>query len=226
MVMEQLGPVPFVVKDCALLTIATGTRAQNLKELREQLLSVHLGCVYYHFWGGLLHPRFEAREYNNDFATWANRSIHDKTLAERLSVVDPTAFGSLGDLRQELIEVIEERIDEREVLAWAQPDQQFEFIRSQIVVFQTGQQLVLPEDLASRMSQLSLGSLFYHFIDARGRNDSRKDDFSSWLASFGEAYAVMTELLGSVEPYFTSLSELRNELAERFRECLCEVTCE
>lgn len=226
MVMAEPGPVPFVVKDCALLTIATGKRAQNLKELREQLVSIHLGCVYYHFWGGLLHPRFEAREYNNDFATWANRSIHDKTLAERLSVVDPTAFGSLGDLRQELIEVIEERLDEREVLAWAQPDQQFEFIRSQIVVFQTGQQLLLPEDLASRISQLSLGSLFYHFIDARGRNDNRKDDFSSWLASFGEAYAVMTELLGSVEPYFTSLSELRNELADRFQECLCEVTCE
>ena len=40
---------PVFVKDCALVTIATGKKAQNLKEMREHLLNIHLGSVYHHF---------------------------------------------------------------------------------------------------------------------------------------------------------------------------------
>ncbi len=45
---------PFFIKDCALVTIATGQKAQNLKELRNRLLTIHLGSIYHHFWGGTL----------------------------------------------------------------------------------------------------------------------------------------------------------------------------
>ena len=50
---------PVFVKDYALVTIATGKKAQNLKEMREHLLNIHLGSVYHHFGGGLLRPRFD-----------------------------------------------------------------------------------------------------------------------------------------------------------------------
>jgi hypothetical protein len=48
---------PFCVKDCALIAIATGTRAQNLPELTERLREVEANSIFYHFWGGLLRPR-------------------------------------------------------------------------------------------------------------------------------------------------------------------------
>ena len=83
---------PLQIKDCDLVAIATGVRAQNLKELRNNLLTCPPGCVYYHFWGGLIRPRFVDPEYNNDFAAWASHGIHDKKLAETLGVVDPTDF--------------------------------------------------------------------------------------------------------------------------------------
>lgn len=35
-----------------LVTIATGKKAQNLKEMGEHLLNIHLRSVYRHFWGG------------------------------------------------------------------------------------------------------------------------------------------------------------------------------
>ena len=54
---------PFAVKDCALIAISTGTHAQNLRELRDRLETVHPGCIYYHFWGGLLRPQFDEPEY-------------------------------------------------------------------------------------------------------------------------------------------------------------------
>ncbi len=34
---------PFIVKDCALLKIATGKKAQKLREMRDQLLDLSLG---------------------------------------------------------------------------------------------------------------------------------------------------------------------------------------
>ncbi|MGX2039232.1 DUF5752 family protein [Methylocaldum sp. MU1018] len=218
------GPMPFIVNDCALLAIATGKRAQNLKELRDHLLAIHPGSIYFHFWGNLLHPRFEEPEYNNDFAAWARHALHDKALAERLSVVDPNSYGTLDELRQELIEIIEQRLDEREVLAWAQPDQQFEFIRALTVVFRTDLQFFTPEALAARIGQMSVSSIFYHFIDAKRRNENRLDDFRNWLDSFEGRYESLCRCLAKIDPYFTSLTQLRAKLASVFSGCLCEVT--
>lgn len=223
--MENLasGSMPFIVNDCALLAIATGKRAQNLKELRDQLLAIHPGSIYFHFWGNLLHPRFDEPEYSNDFAAWSRHALHDKVLAERLSVVDPNSYDTLDELRQELIEIIEQRLDEREVLAWAQPDQQFEFIRALTVVFRTDLQFFTPEKLAARIGQMSVSSIFYHFIDAKRRNENRLDDFRNWLESFDGRYESLCQCLAKIDPYFTSLTSLREELARVFSGCLCEV---
>jgi len=34
---------PFAVKDCALIAIATGVQAYNLRELRDKLTNIHPG---------------------------------------------------------------------------------------------------------------------------------------------------------------------------------------
>ena len=170
---------PLKIKDCDLVAIATGVRAQNLKELRNNLITCHPGFVYYHFWGGLIRPRFVDPEYNNDFAAWAAHGIHDKKLAEILGVVDPTDFKDIEDLRNELIEIIENRRDESEYLTWSHSDRQFNFIRSEIVIFDTKYKVSNPEDLAELISRLSVTSIFYHFIDARRRSPKGEDDFRS-----------------------------------------------
>jgi hypothetical protein len=46
---------PFGVTDCALIALATGERAQNLRELLDRLVRTRDdGVIYYPFWGGLL----------------------------------------------------------------------------------------------------------------------------------------------------------------------------
>jgi hypothetical protein len=205
---------PLEIKDCALITIATGRRAQTLKELREHLLNVPPSTIYTHFWGNLLQPRFEEREYNNDFASWVRHGLHDKVLAERLAVIDPTRFPDMEALREELVEIVGDRLDESETMSWASSDQQFEFIRSQVVVFGTERSIAHPAELAAVMEQLSVGSVFYHFIDARRRRQDSQDDFSAWLQQFGAGYDGMRDLLGSVDPYFAPLVDLRSRLAE------------
>ena len=212
-------PDVFVVKDCTLAAIATGERAQNLRELRDRLMSIHPGSIYYHFWGGLLRPRFDDPEYNNDFAFWVRHALHDTRLAERLGIIDPADYPDLELLRQELIEIMEERLDEGDhALTWARPDQQFHFVRAQTVSFDTGLRLAQPETMGAAIPSLSLGSIFYHFIDARRREPQGVDDFRAWLAQFGDTHAGLYARLAEVDPYFISLAELRQQLARLFGE--------
>jgi hypothetical protein len=209
---------PFVVRDCALLAIATGDRAHNLQELADRIMTVHPGCLYYHFWGGLLRPRFDDPEFRNDFASWTHHWLHDSVLAERLGIIIPTDFDDLEHLRRELLEVIEERLDEIEFAHLVRSEQPFYFIRSQIVVFDTGIRLEEPRLLREYVPSLSVSSLFYHFVDARRRTPGCVDDFTEWLSPFGEAYTGLIEALAGIDPYLNSLTELRAVLSRVFRE--------
>lgn len=208
---------PFKIRDCTLVTMATGYRAQNLREFRDGLTAVPEISVYHHFWGRFLEPQFDEPEYNNDFAAWIYHGLHDKALAERLSVLDPTEFEDIEALRQELLERVEDRLDEFEFIPWARADQMFHFVKSQIVVLDTGREILDPPGLPEAVAEMTLGSIFYHFIDARRRTEEKIDDFSAWLVGWGQTYEQLRQRLMTIDPYFSSLKELRRELFELFR---------
>lgn len=205
----------FTVRDCTLLAMATGRRAQTLQDLREGVLAVPQESIYYHFWGRLLRPRFDDTEFHNDFATWARQSLHDETLAERLSVIDPADHLDIEQLRTVVAEVIEERLEETDVV-FSRRDRQFHFRECQTVVFDTTLRIDEPQDLVDAVPALSLGSIYYHVIDARRREPVRIDDFRSWLGQFGGRYEPLCVRLAAIDPYFSSLSELRTELSMVF----------
>jgi hypothetical protein len=213
---KTLKNEPFYLKDCTLIALATGKRAQNLRELRELLRDIDSNSIYYHFWGGLLRPRFDNPEYHNDFAIWAANSLHNKNLAERLAVIDPMTFQTLDDLREELIDVIEENLNETEFPTWSKRDDQFEFIRFQLVIFNTKTIVETPKDLVTLLPNISVGSIFFHFIDGRRRNADSLDDFQNWLSNCGEEYIGLRREINKIDPYFASLSQLRSQLTEVF----------
>jgi len=212
----ELGIAPFSIKDCTLIAMATGKRAQNLRELREYLRDIESACIYYHFWGGLLRPRFDDPEYHNDFAIWVAHSLHNKPLAERLAVVDPVKFKDMEELRTELVDIIEGSLDETEFPSWASRDDQFEFIRSQIVVFDTGNWIQEPKEFVDIIPKMSVGSIFFHFVDGRRRNENGLDDFQNWIMNFGSQFKDLRRTMETVDPYFTPLTRLRDELSELF----------
>lgn len=214
----------FILKDCTLIAIATSQRANTLKEFRDHILNLSQDTLYYHFWGNLLLPRFEEREYNNDFASWVKHSLHDAILAEQLAVVDPIVFNDMEDLRQHLLEYIDDRLEQSEYLHWLQSAQPFEFIRSQIVVFNTHIQITKPSEMLANIPKMSVSSIFYHFIDARRRTENNIDDFSHWLACFGTTYQPLIENLSYIDPYFSSLTELRQQIQATFQQYFAEKT--
>lgn len=216
MVDHNAAPDPFAVKDCALVAIALGHKAQNLREMRDHLLRIHPGSIYHHFWGGLLRPQSAQPEYYNDFAGWVHYQLHDDILAERLAILDPTSHADLQFLRHELVDLVEERLDEVEWLNWARADHEFHFARSQILIFDTRNRIETPEELTTAVAGMSAGSVFYHFIEARRRVPDGLDDLRFWLMGFGETYAELCDLIASVDPYFGGLTGLRQQLTDLF----------
>ncbi len=200
----------FHVRDCALVRMSTGYRALTLREFKECIERVPSSSIYHHFWGRFLQPQFDEPEYNNDFAAWAYHGLHEKALAEKLSVIDPTEFEDIEALRQELIERIEDYLFEYEYVPWARAEDQFHFVKSQLVVLDTGMSISRPEDLQEAIPNMSLGSIFYHFIDARRRTVEKTNDFSAWLLGLGPEYEPLASAFDKLDPYFSSLKALRS----------------
>lgn len=208
--------IPFTVRDCALITRAAGVRARTLGEFRKGVREVSPASIYYHFWGRLLRPRFDEPEYNNDLASWAWHDLHDRSLAERLSMAIPTDFDSTEALRGELLAIIDSRLEKGEPPA-APAERSFHFLEAQIVVFDTGISFDGPAELAPLISSLSTGSIYFHFIDARSRTPDRRNDLSAWLDGCGEDCGDLARQLDGLDPYFSSLKELRNRIDGAFQ---------
>ena len=208
----EVGVEPFAVMDCALASLAVGRRAHSLRELRIHIQEVHPDSIYHHFWGTLLRPRFTDRQYNNDFASWASHSLHDKRAAERLAMIDPTSYPDIEALRLELVDIIEERLGETEIVPTASIEQMFYFMRSIVVVFDTHVRITEPRELAGSVRDMSTSSVFYHFIDARRRTPNSVDDFSAWLDGWGDEFEQLKLQLAGIDPYFDSLPALRHKL--------------
>lgn len=207
----------FEIKDCALIAIATGESASTLKELLNIITNITSASIYYHFWGGLLLPRFEEREFNNDFASWAKRKLDDDKLGEQLALISPTDFHNMESLRQELIDVIMARLNEGDRLSWIPASSELEFLRSQIVVFDTRLRAKQPQELGEMIPDLSPSTIFYHFIDARRRVAGGKDDFRTWLAHW-EDCSDLCDKLADIDPYFDTLISLRSQIAQVFAD--------
>jgi hypothetical protein len=208
----------FSIFDCAPVFITTGISAFTLRELIESLRIVHPGSIHHHFWGRLLRPVIDEPEYSNDFAAWVGRELGDKVLAERLSVIYPTDYIDVEELRQGIIDIIEERLDEDLISHAATARQPFHFLRFQLVVFDTGTRITDYSELADAVKEMSEGSIFYHFVEARNRNVKRCDDFSAWLESSADDYHQVCAELTAIDPYFSSLGQIRHRLENLFRQ--------
>jgi hypothetical protein len=205
----------FEVKDCALVAIATGRRARNLLELRDEIRTIDAASIYFHFWGSLLRPTFDDPRFHNGFAIWADHALHNTALAERLSVIDPTYFEDMERLRARVITVIDQDLTRTGVVPSAPEGAEFDFIRSQIVIFDTCRRLTDPADLPEAVAAMSRTSVFYHFIDARRRTPDSVDDFSTWLSDIDRTgYAELCTRLEGIDPFYGSLEETRTALRE------------
>lgn len=197
-----------------MLNIATGIRAQNLKELKDKLTNIHSESIHYHFWAKKLRPGFEEPEYNNDFATWAYKNLHNNKLAERLSLINPGMFSNIEDLRSKIVEVANLSLEESKTSINAKEGEKFQFTRSEVVLFDTKFAISNPEELVDVLPNLPLGCIYFHFIYSK--NDT--GDISSWLSQFDSKHNNLTDQISKLDPYFFTLSEIRVKASHIFTD--------
>ena len=209
---------PFRVMDCTPVLIATGLKSYSLRELKDSVAQVHPGSLYHHFWGKMLSPSCDEPEFTTAFSGWAFHELHDKTTAERLSVLRPRDFDTIESLRLEIINIIETRLDESEKIHLTVADQPFHFLRSQLVIFNTGRTIKDFGELAPAIREMTVGSIFYHFIEAGRRTEDRTDDFTAWIRMISPDYEDVCSRVMAIDPYLASLREIRNMLVSIFEE--------
>ncbi len=209
---------PFHVKDCNLALIATGEVAESLIELRDLLYRIPSSSLYYHFWGARLRTSFI--QYHNDFARWAHFGLNDDILTERLSIIDPTEYPDLEDLRIVVVDILEDRLEEVQLITWSRNESKFHFLRSIIIVYDSGYSISVPSDLKEIIPKFTPSSIFYHFIDAKRRTSDKSDDFSLWLSSFDQKFTELIKKIKLIDSYFLSLTEIKQQLADLFNQYL------
>ena len=208
---------PFAVKDCALLTRMSGLPpAINLRELRERIALCSENVLFHHFCETTLRGTFDNPDYRNDFAVWSKLYLGDRVLAERLGILDPYEFVSLGELRAATLEVIDERLGESPMIPWARPGDELYFMEATTVVFDTGIRISHPREFATAIGAMTGGSVYYHFLEARRRPLFGKDDFTTWLLENenGGNNRPYIEALARIDFYFHTLVHLRKELTK------------
>jgi hypothetical protein len=86
------------------------------------------------------------------------------------------------------------------------------------VVFDTNKRFQTPHELADFLWQATPSSIFYHFIDARRRVKEGIDDFQLWLQSRNGDWTALMSALKAIDPYFTTLQALRDQIAQLFAD--------
>ncbi len=150
----------FKVKDCALLIRMSGQPpAINLRELRERIAACSENALFHHFCEPLLRPAFDHPDYRNDFAVWVKWYLSDRVLAERLGILDPFSMNSLEELRAVTLDIIDERLSEVVAIPSAVPGDEFFFLEATTVVFDTGERIASPRELATVVKGMTNGGM-------------------------------------------------------------------
>src|SRR5882757_6503913 len=103
---------PFVFSTQWRLVALTGRKGRNLEELLRHLKEVDDSSIFYHTHHQYLAHHFERPTFHNDFAIWVSQALLEERLAEKLTSIDLLAFSSIRQLRETIIQMVEEFVRE------------------------------------------------------------------------------------------------------------------
>jgi hypothetical protein len=216
---QQPRKDPFVFYSEASLVQCTPFVADSLPALLECLHRVSGSSIFYHFYYSLLQRHFLKTEFQNDFALWADQTLLEPVLAERLATVDPLDFPSVRASRNRLIEYVKTFVGESQTYIRVPPGKEFRFQELKSFSYPSGLQAKSLEEFGRVVRRISVESVFYHMVEARLRLEDGTNDFSLWI----EGSCAEPELARRVEalnPYRFGLAELRLQISKLVQERL------
>ncbi len=205
---NKLAKIPFEFYECIILIMPTGKKAANLREFAELLKVVNPRVIFYHLHQFFVKPIYQPWDYPNDFAHWAAFGLEDFKLAEKLSNLAPFRFSDIEDLREALVDMIEDHMWESPIIPWARAGSEFFFNESTTIVIPTGIQARTLTEFRNALVKVNPSSIYYHFFESRQRLNQDVDDFSVWIENNFDCPDLVAQLR-NIDFYLYSLLELR-----------------
>lgn len=204
---------PFEFKQCVNVLKSTGRKAKGLRELRDILAVVSDESIFHHTYQYFL--KGHILEYTNDFAHWAGESLEERALSERLSNIDPYSFKSINDLRNELLNEIDDYLKGFPEPREAMPGDEFYFNETITLTFPVGIRVKNLAEFLIAVKYIDAAALYYHFYEARVRLGV--DDFSKWFEDSLDK-KELAEKIRSIDPFMHSIEGIREYIAEAVDE--------
>jgi hypothetical protein len=210
---------PFIFMSAAHLLRIGRERANNLGELLEALRVVPDDSIFQHTFRTLQEHHFIREGFSNDFAHWAFAACNEVSLAERLASLDVREFTSLPSLRERIIKIVEDYIQQNPRSRERTALEPFYFCASDTIVLPTELSANNLEEFIDTIEKVSLHSVHYHFIEARLRLKLTSNDFSVWLERELELPAL-AERLNRIDIYTSTLQDVRRQIVRTLRSAL------
>jgi hypothetical protein len=197
------------------LTKLTGRRAADLAELVEQLRTMPGSVVFHHTHHFLVQHQHLSPEPPNDFAFWVTTVLQEEALGERLAAIDTVQFTSLHELRDRIVAVIDQYLDQRKELRTAPPGEEFHFMDAASFTLPTRHQARTLAEFAEVLRHVGGATIAYHLFEARLRVGGDDNDFSRWLdQELGEH--ELANAIRKLDPYTHTTEGLRQRLVSLF----------
>lgn len=209
----------FIFCSSLKLTESVGRKAKDLEEFLEGIREVDGSVIFNHTHHFLLQHQYWVPEPPSDFAYWVTEVLQERTLGERLASISTIEFKSIRELREQIIHVIESHIRQTKYSRSAPDGMEFQFIRANSIVFQTGHIVKSLQEFYEAIQKVSLNSIYHHVFEARLRLEKSTNDFSEWIAnSIGEKKLAFE--IEQLDPYFYTIRDLRDSIAKLVKQRL------
>jgi hypothetical protein len=203
---------PFYFKTKLDQPILLGRQAWHLRDLLSGIQSVPPASIYYHTHRYLRQHHFLSPEPPNDFGYWITEVLNEALLGERISSVDIAHFGTLEELREAFVQILQDhlKVDERSPTAPA--GQEFHFMAARTYVLKTPYVAHTASEFCTLLKLVNMNSLHYHVFEARLGLGNSENDFSHWLRELGRT--ELADRIARLDPYTYTLEGLRNTLIQ------------
>ncbi|MFA5156702.1 MAG: DUF5752 family protein [Candidatus Omnitrophota bacterium] len=191
----------------------TGLRATTLNQLLDVIKQVPDSCIYYHTHRFLQQHLYFSPEPPNDFAYWVSGVLGEDELSEQLASIDVVQYSTIRALRENIIIVITEYLENNPLakLKFAREGEEFYFMKSVSFIMPTGQSAYSLREFVELLKIITFDSLYFHIFEARLRLEKSTNDFSNWIEnSFGNK--ELAEEISKLDPYTYTLDDLRKTL--------------
>lgn len=208
---------PFQFYTSVKLRELTGRKARNLRELVETIKETPGSVIYYHTHVFLQRHKRLSPEPPNDFAYWISHVLGEYKLGEELGSIDICVFSTIRELREKIINVIEDHLfDNKEPLRYAPHDMEFEFVKAHSFVVPTGFTAHNLKEFEMILGKITIHSIYFHIFEARLRLEKGINDFSFWIdTSLGSP--ELAKIIASLDPYTFTMEGLRRKLIDIVR---------